>query len=196
MRSLKLALIPAFAPLVVLAPLFVTSACTSEDPAPVFVDASYQLRCIDCQQHVPDEAVRNVQQLDGEAGYKLECDVSKSGSKRQITIDVQYDDPDHPADKHSIKIAQALIDGKDPGGQCEVTVVEARTTYAGKCTADAPTATEPCQVSFKISGGSVKASVYCDNIPSPSSIDTTRYLVAPNTLNDPATIEVEGCSGL
>ncbi len=181
---------------VVLVALLVTS-CTSQDPEPVYLDTTYQLRCIDCVPRVPDEANHAIMQLDGEAGFTLGCSAEKTGGKTLLTFSAAFSDPMHADQNYEFKISQARIDAKDPGGSCEVRLLEAGNTYLGKCTADAPTTDTPCQLTFKVVGGIVHGTVYCDNIPNPSaSPATTRYLVAPSTASDPAKFEIHGCSGL
>jgi hypothetical protein len=177
--------------------LGLSASCTTTDPAPIYVDMTYQLRCIDCQPRVPVEPVHDIMHLDGEAGYHMECFVSSSGGKRQLTVIASQSDSAHPDQDHSFRITQARFESKDPGSECEVRASEGGNTYVGKCTGGAPTATAPCQLTFKVNSGIVNGTVYCDNIPNPtSSPETTRYLVAPFEANKPAKFEVHGCAGL
>lgn len=173
------------------------ASCASEDAAPLYVDATYQLRCIDCSPRVPDDPVRDIQVLDGERGFTVECNVNDAGGKKELTFSAKYVDATSSSKNYELKISQARYEGKDPGSDCEVSVAESANRYVGKCTAGTPTATEPCQLSFKIDGDIVKGSVFCDKIPNPStSPQTVRYLVAPFETTEPVKFEVHGCPGL
>jgi hypothetical protein len=189
---MRFSLVPHFA-VVSLAATVSLASCTSDDAPPLFMEMNYQLRCGDCDSNLPNDPIREVDRLDGEDDYEIDCIVSKSGDKRQISISMKHADPDY-----KIGISQAFFEQNDPGSECEVTATEAGNTYVGKCSAAAPTEARPCQLSFEVSHGIVTGSVLCKRIANPrQSPPTTRFLVEGlSTTDKPAKFEVHGCRGL
>ena len=55
------------------------TSCSSTDPAPVFIDIDYQVRCLICEPRSPDDAKRQLMVLDGDQGYQVDCHVSTVG---------------------------------------------------------------------------------------------------------------------
>ena len=178
------------------------AACNNVDPAPVFIDLDYQVRCIDCEPRAPDDPKRQLALLDGDMGYQIDCHASTVSKDRVLSFSAIYEDPEDSKNKHSIELLQASFDGKDPGDKCEVRVGEANNGYKGKCTGGEPTADNPCQVKLKVDEGVVRGTVLCIGIPNQALEGTTRYLVLSNPIDpkeddkQPATFEVQGCAGL
>lgn len=189
---------PAFVSFVAFASLAgLASSCSSEDAAPLYLDAQYQLRCVDCTPRVPDEPVREIQALDGEQGFEIECFVSGHGDQKELTMSGKYVDPAQSSKSYEFRIARARYKGNDPGSACQVRILESGNKYAGKCTSGTPTHDEPCEVHFERDGDIVNGSVFCNNIPNPStSPETTRHVVAPHETDQPVKFEIHGCTGL
>lgn len=171
-------------------------ACVNQDPAPLFFDMSYQVRCVDCMPVTTDNLARTVAALDGESGFSVACSAQQVGKNRLLTFSATLIDAKHESNNYSIKILQANLDKSDPGAGCRVVVGEGANTYEGLCTSDTPTPDQPCQISnLKDDNGIVKGELLCNNIPNRTDANTTRYVVAPGSTK-PATFEVHGCVGL
>jgi hypothetical protein len=175
----------------------VLTACVNQDPAPLFADIAYQVRCVDCTPRAMDDSPHMVSALDGDSGYKVACGATRPTKDLAITFSATFIDAKHPSTNHSIKILQADIESKtNPGAGCRVVVSEGSNTYEGKCTSGSPTDDQPCQVKFKpVAQGIVKGTLLCQNIPNNSEATLTRHLVSPGT-DKPASFEVDGCTGL
>lgn len=176
--------------------------CSNVDPAPLFIDVDYQVRCIDCEPRSPDDPKRRIMTLDGDNGYQLDCHASVVGTDRVLSFSAKYDDPEASAKNHSIEVLQVGYEEKDPGSKCEVRVRERSNRYIGKCTDGDPTPDTPCQVKLKVEDGIVKGSLFCIGIPNEAIESSVRYLVHsddPDPMADdrvPATFEVQGCTGI
>jgi hypothetical protein len=163
-------------------------ACSNQDPAPMFVEVSYQVRCINCSPRAADDSPHAVTALDGENGFHVSCDIEQPAKDRLISFSVQNGN-------YAIKILQAALDKPSPGTNCSVVVIEGSNTYRGACTDGSPTADEPCQVKLGVSHGNVTGTLLCENIPNDSDATVMRHVVKPGT-DQPTAIEVDGCSGL
>lgn len=181
----------------ILASLFVLSlcACTSEDPAPLYLEGDYQLRCIDCKPTAVDETAHNLNALNGEAGFVVACSAERNGGDRVVSFSASFKDPAGKKDKFSITVTQANIDAANPGVSCHVEVVEGSNDYKGTCTGGAPTMDKPCVVKFKAEGGVLSGSIDCKTIPNHADAQIRRYLVAPG-IDKPAKFSIDGCTGL
>jgi hypothetical protein len=185
-------------PLLVLS-LFTASAlmaCVNQDPAPLFLQTSYQVRCLDCMPVTTDNLARTVAALDGDGGFSVACSAQPSGNDRLLSFSVALIDPKHESNNYSFKVIQAKLDKSDPGGSCRVVVAEGANTYEGHCTGGSPTPDEPCQITkLKDVNGIVTGKLLCNNIPNRTDANTTRYVVKPGTTTA-ADFEVDGCVGL
>jgi hypothetical protein len=181
----------------ILASLFVLSlcACNKEDPAPLYLEADYQLRCIDCKPTAVDETPRSLNVLNGEAGYVVACSAEASGGDRVVSFSASFKDPLGKKDKFSIAVTQANIDAANPGASCRVEVVEGSNDYKGNCTGGSPTDGKPCVVKLKAEGGVLSGTIDCKTIPNAGDAQIRRYLVAPGT-NKAAKFSIDGCTGL
>jgi len=181
----------------ILASLFVLSlcACNNEDPAPLYLEADYQLRCIDCKPTSPDETARSLNVLNGEAGYVVDCSAERSSGDRVVNFSASFKDPLGKKDKFSVAVTQANIDAANPGASCRVEVVEGSNTYKGECTGGAPTKAKPCVINLKAEGGVLSGTIECKTIPNASDAQIRRYLVAPGT-KKAAKFSIDGCTGL
>lgn len=171
------------------------SSCTSLDPAPLYVDMNYQVRCGDCMPRSADDLARDIKTLNGENNYIVACDAASQGGKRQLSFSVQHPG-EHASDGYKFSVAQALIDGKDPGSSCKVRVIEGGNTYVGGCTSGAPSSENPCQLTFKLDGSIVTGTIWCKAIPNGANNTSVRDVVTPYTMNKPIPFEVDGCTGL
>jgi hypothetical protein len=175
--------------------LAVLTGCTSETTPIVYIGMTYQVRCLDCQPRDTDPNPRDIRAVDGEAGYNLQCAVTKSGGTRRVTFSAEHQSSDSTK-KYLLTVSGGRLDGEESDGPCVVRVIEGDTTYKGDCSTDDPTTERPCQVSFKEKNGVIKGSLYCDKIPVDGNLTQIRYLVAPYSSEDPAEFELYGCSGL
>ncbi len=167
-------------------------ACVNSDPAPVFVDVSYQLRCIDCEPRAADDSAHTINALDGENGYSVTCNVDRRGKDRLVTFSAGVSDSTHPSKSYAFKIFQADVDKSDPGGSCHTEVVEGSNTYDGPCSSGDPSSDWPCQLKLKLKNGVIKGTVLCNAIPNHNDSTLTRHLVDPGTM-DPVSFEIHGC---
>jgi hypothetical protein len=171
-------------------------SCKPAYDPPVYLEANYQVRCLDCQPHQADEPERAIAQLDGEFDMTIECTVSKISGKRSLNLNASYK-PSSTDQRYGIRITRLNIDDKAQSDECEVQVVEGANTYKGTCTGDDPSAAAPCHVSFKPdSNNIVKGSLYCSQIPLVGAPSNYRYVVDPNTEDTPAKFEIHNCDGL
>jgi hypothetical protein len=175
--------------------LAVLASCTSDTTPIVYIGMTYQVRCLDCQPRDSDPNPRDVRAVDGEAGYNLECAVTKTGSTRRVTFSAENQSSDS-ARSYLLTVRAGRLGGDESDGPCEVRVKEGDSTYEAACSSDAPSTERPCQVSFKEKNGVIKGQLYCNKILSDVGPSRFRYLVAPYTSEDPAEFELYGCSGL
>jgi hypothetical protein len=169
-------------------------ACTSEDPAPLFVDTDYQVRCVDCEPQAADDPARHVEAIDGERNFSIECSVHARGDDQVMTFSAAYRDPERESRNYSFSVIQANLDG-DPGSSCRVSVSEGANTYEGPCTAGEPSAEKPCSVELESEHGVITGTVRCENIPNRNADTVKRHVVAPGS-RDPVELHIEGCTGL
>lgn len=169
-------------------------ACSEEDPAPLFFDIEYQVRCGGCDPVSADDPERDIRALDGERGFAVACSTMERGGDRLATFSAVFTG-DSASDGFGISVTQVNLDSKEPGPSCRVSVTEGINRYDASCTADEPSAESPCQVKVDLDDGVITGRLRCDNIPNRSSSVLTRDVVAPGT-NEPAEFEVQGCSGL
>lgn len=170
-------------------------ACTEHDPPPLFVDVDYQVRCIDCQPLAPDDAARSVQALDGEAGFRVECNVARREGDRLVTFTAAHGDEESPRNNYSFGMLQANLDSSNRGSGCRVVVAEGNNTYEGRCTSGDPDSDQPCRVELEVEDGIVLGTVLCEGVPNKNTAMFTRHVVAPNS-QSAARFEVHGCRGL
>jgi hypothetical protein len=173
------------------------AGCTSDSTPTVYVDLAYQVRCLDCDSHAPDDTPREVKVVDGEDGYQLECEVKKVGGVRRVTLAANHLDATS-TDNHAFRVELANLDGDDSSLQCTVKVIEGVQIYEGACSSDTPDVSGgPCQANFRVEKGVIKGAVLCDGLPVEATPEITRYLLAPGgTRDEPAQIQVYGCRGL
>ena len=179
----------------VLTLLGVFASCTSETTPIVYIGMTYQVRCLDCQPREPDPTPRDIRAVDGEAGYSLNCSVSKSGGTPRVTFSAEHQG-DSAENKYVLSVRNARLGGDESEGPCDVRVIEGNNTYVSDCSTEAPTTERPCQVKLKEKGGVVSGELYCSKMPSDASLNQVRHLVAPFTETDPVKLDLYGCRGL
>jgi hypothetical protein len=161
------------------------ASCNEEEPAALFADVAYQLRCRDCDPTGSDSPKRDFSVVDGQDGTSLSC--SASGGR----ISLEISNPDF-----SFRIIKARP-GKDPGNECEIRVSEGSgNEYRGGCKKIGGDGMNPCEVELTVSGSSFSGTVECRNILRNLNAIYERQVVAPGTVDEPAEISVEGCAGL
>lgn len=177
------------------------ASCSSSDPAAVFVDVDYQVRCLLCEPRAPDDDKRQIEALDGDMGYAADCNIVASGKNRVLNFSLNYD-TDGDAKDHSLQVSEAPIGDAGPGSKCLVRVKERANTYVGGCTDGEPEPDAECQVKAEIEDDVVKGTIFCDEIPNDNIASSKRHLVLSDRLGSdhddltPATFELHGCSGI
>ena len=177
------------------------ASCSSTDPAAVFIDLDYQVRCFMCEPRAPDDPKRQIQVLDGDMGYDVDCHVSTVDKDRVLSFSAKSD-ASGTGMVHSIEVLQAAYDGDDPGAKCEVRVREESNRYVGKCTGGEPDADAPCQVKVEVKDGIVKGTLLCEQIANEGIEASKRHVVLSDRPGGvgpeltPATFEIHGCTGL
>jgi hypothetical protein len=136
-----------------------------------------------------------VRAVDGEAGYSLDCSVTKSGSEKRVTFSAEHQSSE-AASTYLLSVKGAPLGGEASDELCEVRVIEGNNTYVAACSTDAPTTERPCQVTLKEKRGVINGELYCNKMPSNASLSQVRHLVAPYTSTDPVEFDLYGCRGL
>jgi len=169
--------------------------CNQSDPEALYIDALYQMRCLDCEPRSNDGPVRDIHHLDGDQGFDLGCDLSPaSGDGTLVSFYARYVDPENDAKNFSFEVSRAGLDGADPGATCAVKVLDNGTTYEGNCVATDDMPEPPCTVSLAKDGDVIRGSVMCERIPVQDMREPIRYLYKPNS-KKAAPIEIRGCGG-
>lgn len=167
--------------------------CKQEDPAALFIDFAYQVRCVDCEPQSNDEPARDIHAVDGEHDLTLTCNVIERGGERLVSFSIEHTDPDTGSVDYSLSVDQASLDSKDPGAGCRVNAKEGSNVYEGLCTGDEPSDETPCALAdLKQSGDGIKGSLHCIHIPNKAQPTITRHIAAPST-EKAAKFEVTGC---
>ena len=179
----------------VLSLLGVFASCTSETTPIVYIGMTYQVRCLDCQPREPDPIPRDIRAVDGEAGYGLDCTVTRSGGSQRVSFSAEHQSRDAD-DGYLLSVKGARLGGEESDGPCSVRVIEGNNTYVAACSTDEPTTERPCQITLKEKGGVVSGELYCKQMPNDVSLSQVRHLVAPYTETDPVELELYGCRGL
>ena len=169
--------------LLALALVLSCAACSEEDPAALYADVSYQVRCLDCEPRVGDDPERDLAVVDGD-GASLRCE-SVAG---RVSLEIEAPD-------YFFKLLNCRL-GSDPGDQCEVRVKEGSNEYRGFSKAEGSDGEQPCEVELTPDGSGFVGRVYCNQIRSHLSASRFRYVVAPGTNDDPAEVVASGCTGL
>jgi len=159
------------------------AACTEEDPAALFADVSYQVRCLDCEPRTADGPERDLAVVDGD-GASLRCE-SNGGL---VSLEIETED-------YAFKIMNARL-GNDPGSQCEVRVKEGINEYRGFCKPEGSDDEQPCEVELTADGSGFMGRVFCSQIRHHLTASLFRYVVAPGTNDEPAEVVASGCAGL
>jgi hypothetical protein len=167
--------------------------CTEEDPAALFIDMAYQVRCIDCEPQTNDNPARDIHAVDGEKGLTLNCSAIERGGERLVSFSIEHTDPDTNSVDYSLSVDQVSIDSKDPGTGCRVHAKEGSNTYEGLCTGDDPTDDAPCSLTgLKQAGDGVTGSLHCIHIPNKAQPTLTRHIAAPSS-QKAVKFEIKGC---
>jgi hypothetical protein len=167
-----------------LALVLTCAACSEEDPAALYADVNYQVRCLDCEPRVADDPERDLAVVDGEQDSSLRCE-SVGGL---VSLEIE-------TSEYAFKILNARL-GNDPGDQCEVRVKEGINEYRGFCKAEGSDDEQPCEVELTADGSGFVGRVFCNQIRHHLSNTLLRYVVAPGTTDEPAEVVASGCSGL
>lgn len=169
-------------------------ACTSDTTRVVYMDLSYQVRCLDCRPAAPDESAHRIKAVEGEGGLALSCQVTQDGDTRRISFSSSFQGAGGN-DKYVLRVDRADLDGSsnDP---CLVHIEESGNTYEGACGSDDPSEDRPCKVELSVEDGVVKGSLHCASIENLGSATDIRYLVSPLTRDTAAPFMIYGCKSL
>jgi hypothetical protein len=170
-------------------------ACKSTDEPPVYLDADYQVRCLDCQPRTADEPEREVALLNGEFDTTVTCAISRVGGERSMTLTMGYK-TSSTEQRYGFRITRGDIDSEEQTDECEVQILEGANTYKGTCSGDDPTENVPCKVTFKPDGEIVNGTMYCEKMTLVGAPTNFRYLVDPGTTDKSAKFAVHNCSNL
>jgi hypothetical protein len=168
--------------------------CTEQDPDPLYVEINYQLRCLDCVPRANDYPEHHVMHLNGDDGHTARCDTLRRDSDTLVSFGVTYVDRGNEDRSYSLAVNQAGLDGAEHGPPCAVTIGEGVNTFEGACAEDETTAERPCAVDLERDGDIVRGTLYCDKVSIKGMTTFIRYLTAPAPSQDPAGIEIHGCS--
>ncbi|MDH5674337.1 MAG: hypothetical protein OEZ06_19585 [Myxococcales bacterium] len=173
------------------------SACNDKDPAPLFFDMAYQVRCVDCTPRANHDPIRDIETLDEESGFSVRCVATRQeNGERILTFETHFSDPEGKADSYSIRVDRANLDANGPGNSCSVTVVEDANTYEGGCTGGETGGKTPCQVILSEEGGIVEGSLLCTDIPNANNGMLSRHVTKPLSNDAPAHFVVHGCEDI
>ena len=172
------------------------AGCEKLDPEVLFASVEYQVRCLDCEPRSADEKRRDLNLIDGDDGYEVDCNAAQAGGKDVISFHVALDDQDAPSKSHRFEVQKAEYGKGGPGSQCEVVIREGANRYIGECSSKAPTDDVPCQLDLEVDGTRVFGSLRCAHIQLEGAPTITRYVVEPGTDDKPAQFEIHGCTGL
>jgi hypothetical protein len=168
------------------------AGCKNEDPATVFLDIPYQVRCLDCDPRSNDDPARDIHAVDGEDDLTINCSSISSGGDRLVSFSLEHFNTKTREVDYSLSVDQVNIDSGDPGDRCQVVVKEGSNVYQGECTGDDPSDSKPCLIKMKQDGDGVSGSLHCVHIENKAAPTIRRHLTAPNT--EKATkFEVTGC---
>lgn len=169
------------------------SACTSDTTPAIYIDMSYQVRCLNCERTAQDDVPREIKNVSGENSLTLKCEVRKVNGMRRVEFSI-----DHPSsnqdDSYGIEVSGNL-DSSDLADAC-VTVREGDNTYSYMCPNDDESFTIPCQASYELNDKIITGQVICKDIPNASTNTLTRSVVAPGSRTDGAPFKLYGCAGL
>ena len=170
-------------------------SCKSESTPPIYLDANYQLRCLDCQPRTGDEPEREIALLDGEFDWRISCAVSRISGKDSITLTATHD-VERTSDRYGFRITRGVVGDDEQSDECRVRITEGANTYEGACTGDEPSEDAPCQIELEQEGAVIEGSIYCDRIPNSANLTSYRYLVDPGSNDRAAKFEIHNCEGL
>jgi len=174
--------------------------CNNVDPAPLYIDIDYQVRCLDCEPRSPDDPARRIALINGELGYQMDCHTSVVDGDEVLSFSILYSDPDDSSARHEIAVDRVDYQSGQPGSKCEVSVRERSNLYEGGCTGSTPTADEPCQIEINVEDGVVRGEILCLEIPNSNIVTSTRNLVHSDETGEPderpAVFEIYGCTGI
>jgi hypothetical protein len=156
------------------------SSCGTNTPPPVYVEATWQVRCLrfdgtPMTSGCTEPPVRAVFGYNGTDRQQVTCSIRESGANRTINFRAAGQGADGVA--FSIGLANAIIPagGGTPAGACNFTFAEGN-TYSAPCGGLEPSPAQPCQVRNiefgELDGSStMQVDVYC--IEAPATADST-----------------------
>ena len=166
--------------------------CVEDDPAALFLDLDYQVRCLDCEPRSNDEPARKIHAVDGEDDLTINCSTELRDGDRLVTISLEHVDPEDGDVDYSLSIDQVNLDSKDPGSGCRINAKEGPNVYEGNCSGSEPSEDEPCVIKLEQEGDGVTGTLHCVRIPNKAQPTLTRHIVASGS-EKAAKLEATGC---
>lgn len=167
-----------------------------------FADIVWQVRCptpmmpgdIGCPQNGD---VRDVNNLNGEDGHLIQCDVEKRGATDIISFTA------FKPDGNGIRAYNITVPhgGGPVQGTCTIRVEDddGANVYTGDCGANPPNATQPCQVSnvtFDTDDKrGIAMSIICKRIPNQAAPDRPRDITRAMESDSPFSVRLANCHG-
>jgi hypothetical protein len=168
------------------------AGCKNEDPAALFLDINYQVRCGDCDPRSNDDPARDIHAVDGEDDLTIDCTTIERGGDRLVSFSLEHTDPKLGGIDFSLAVDQVNVDSNDPGDGCQVVAKEGSNVYQGECTGGDPSDDRPCSIKLKQEGDGVTGTLHCIHIENKAQPTFQRHITAPGN-DKPAKIEVTGC---
>jgi hypothetical protein len=167
-------------------------ACTEADPPSVYVEADYQVRCLDCEPRAADEPAHDVRAVEGQRDFQVFCTRDRVAGVSVVSFGADSDRVQVNGNQGFGFEVRTMVPGADPGSSCQVLLHEGVNRYEGRCSAAEPDPEIPCQVTSSAEGGTLRGSLLCANLPNASSAQLRRAVVRSLT-REPAEFEVHGC---
>lgn len=173
------------------------SGCPSNDPAGVYADIQYAVRC-EMMGMCPGTVQRDINGFNGEGALRVTCRVTDSGDQRILNFSAAS------GSSYGITITNASFPraGGSPGAGCSVTVTDGPNTFTGTCGGAAPSAAQPCQISSvafttEVETGSplITGQMLCEGLPNRADATRVREVTGPAAAGGPLTFNIYDCTG-
>jgi hypothetical protein len=168
------------------------AACKNEDPAALFLDFDYQVRCVDCVPRSNDDPAREIHAVDGEDDLTIDCSTIEREGDRLVSFSLEHFDTKLGEVDFSLSVEQIDLDSGDPGAGCQVVAKEGSNVYEGDCTDGDPNDDQPCSIELEQEGDGIRGTLHCVHIENKAQPTLRRHITAPG-VDEPAEFEVTGC---
>lgn len=154
------------------------SSCGTNTPPPVYVEASWQVRCLRFDgtplMGCTEPAQRDIFAYNGDMQQRVTCQIREMGAVRTINF-TAAGRSEGVAYSISLQNASIPAEGGAPSGACTFSFSDGN-TYSAPCGPAEPTAAQPCQIRqirFGEFEGSptMQTEIYC--VEAPATVDST-----------------------